>query len=563
MIHAPAQQCINTSGSADSKYLCSVWNIGFFREDMKHNRMANLAACSMLDNSPEIPKEKLLHPLSDLVSKNEDWLIDKILSYAKARGFTKYTSTLQEAWRLSVSGLSTSLLSSLSDDPENLELSPDEDFTKDPASTFGNVEAKLHRERGVNLGMFLGLMKYYRDAYKDLVRESELEETYKACCLQIMERFFDRVELGFCTEWAASTEQIIVKELQSTNRSMTNEKNKYLTVFESLPHPVIIVDKDLRIENINHSAVLLFQSSSVPGSQYYKTKKHENPETQENINKNLIGAYLPWIIDELTAFTQSGDRDLTFEKAIKTTHGLQSYSVRCSLMLDVSGKFHNTIIVLEEITNRKQVEEALRESEDRFRQLFNHMNSVVAVFEAIDDGNDFIIKDINQAGERASIMRRNDCLGRSVIEVFPGLHEMGLIEIFQRVWQTGETEYNPISFYQDDNLSNWYENQVYRLPSGEIVAVFDDVTDRKQAEEALQKTTSDLKQNIKELERVIDLLAVDKKLASRHQDHELVGDMKCFRECHVRPDLLLIYRKYRESCILVLVNVGSHSELFS
>lgn len=69
--------------------------------------------------------------------------------------------------------------------------------------------------------------------------------------------------------------------------------------------------------------------------------------------------------------------------------------------------------------------------------------------------------------------------------------------------------------------------------------------------------------DIKELERVIDLLAVDKKLASRHQDHELVGDMKCFRECHVRPDLLLIYRKYRESCILVLVNVGSHSELFS
>ena len=71
------------------------------------------------------------------------------------------------------------------------------------------------------------------------------------------------------------------------------------------------------------------------------------------------------------------------------------------------------------------------------------------------------------------------------------------------VWQTGKTEHHPISFYQDDILSNWYENQVYRLPSGEIVAVFDDITDQKQAEQALQKTTSDLKQNIKELEPVL------------------------------------------------------------
>ena len=142
---------------------------------------------------------------------------------------------LQEAWRFSVSGVSTSLLSSLKDDLEDLELSPDEDFTKDPAGSFGIVEAKRHRERGVNLEMFLGLMKYYRDTYKDLVRESEFDEMDKACCIQILERFFDRVELGFCAEWATSTEQVIVKELQSTNRSMTGLPLRAVTRMSASP----------------------------------------------------------------------------------------------------------------------------------------------------------------------------------------------------------------------------------------------------------------------------------------------------------------------------------------
>lgn len=60
---------------------------------------------------------------------------------------------------------------------------------------------------------------------------------------------------------------------------------------------------------------------------------------------------------------------------------------------------------------------------------------------------------------------------------------------------------------------------------------------------------------------VLLALAGDEPLEPRHRDHELGGDWSGYRECHVKPDLLLIYRK-RANDVLRLARLGSHSELF-
>jgi mRNA interferase YafQ len=59
---------------------------------------------------------------------------------------------------------------------------------------------------------------------------------------------------------------------------------------------------------------------------------------------------------------------------------------------------------------------------------------------------------------------------------------------------------------------------------------------------------------------IITTLANDLPLAERHRDHALTGDWKDHRDCHVRPDLILIYRKPDEA-VLQLVRLGTHSEL--
>lgn len=60
---------------------------------------------------------------------------------------------------------------------------------------------------------------------------------------------------------------------------------------------------------------------------------------------------------------------------------------------------------------------------------------------------------------------------------------------------------------------------------------------------------------------VVKLLADDKPLAPRNYDHPLSGNWKDHRDCHIKPDLVLIYRK-PDSETLELVRLGSHSELF-
>lgn len=60
---------------------------------------------------------------------------------------------------------------------------------------------------------------------------------------------------------------------------------------------------------------------------------------------------------------------------------------------------------------------------------------------------------------------------------------------------------------------------------------------------------------------LLDLLATDEPLPAKHRDHVLTGNWNDHRECHVKPGLLLIYRRPDDE-VLQLVRLGSHSELF-
>jgi mRNA interferase YafQ len=61
---------------------------------------------------------------------------------------------------------------------------------------------------------------------------------------------------------------------------------------------------------------------------------------------------------------------------------------------------------------------------------------------------------------------------------------------------------------------------------------------------------------------IVQLLADDKPLAKKHRDHPLSGIWKTYRECHLKPDLLLIYQK-PDPQSLHLIRMGSHSQIFS
>jgi len=68
--------------------------------------------------------------------------------------------------------------------------------------------------------------------------------------------------------------------------------------------------------------------------------------------------------------------------------------------------------------------------------------------------------------------------------------------------------------------------------------------------------------NMQLLEKVIQTLLEQKPLEEKHRDHSLTGDYDGFRECHIQPDWLLIYRVEAEALLLVVVRTGTHADLF-
>ena len=159
-----------------------------------------------------------------------------------------------------------------------------------------------------------------------------------------------------------------------------------------------------------------------------------------------------------------------------------------NILLDTEGQASNLIGIVMDITERKQKEEEIKASESKFRELFNNMSSGVAVYQAKENGNDFVFKEFNRAAEQIEKIKKEDLIGKSILDIFPGVKAFGLFDVFQRVWKTEIPEHYPVSFYKDQRIAGWRENYVYRLPSGEIVAIYDDITESKQAEEALRKS---------------------------------------------------------------------------
>jgi PAS domain S-box-containing protein len=146
-----------------------------------------------------------------------------------------------------------------------------------------------------------------------------------------------------------------------------------------------------------------------------------------------------------------------------------------------------------DITERKQSEEALRESQNKYHALFEKMMDGCALHEIICDENgrpfNYRFLDVNPAFEKITGFKASDILGKTILDIAPNT-ESFLIETYGKVALTGE----PVSFeYYTQDTGHHYVITAYQPEERQFASIFQDVTERKKTQEELEQSQEYLK----------------------------------------------------------------------
>ncbi|MBU1167072.1 PAS domain S-box protein, partial [Patescibacteria group bacterium] len=260
-----------------------------------------------------------------------------------------------------------------------------------------------------------------------------------------------------------------VNQCQGIEDEFIKEKERaeqYLDIAGSI---IVALDTKGSITLLNKEGykTLGYKEGSLDGKDWFSNclPKEEAKDTHQYFDKIIQGKVAPLSSYKNPIVDKDGNKKII--------------SWRNTILKDKDGNTTGTLSSGQDITDKL-------ESEERFRDLFDNLNSGAAIYKAVKDGKDFVFKDFNKTGEKIDKIKKEALLNKKVTTIFPGVKKFGLLEIFTRVYKTGNSEHFPLSLYKDKRIVGWRDNYVFRLPSKEVVAIYEDTTAKKQAEELLK-----------------------------------------------------------------------------
>ncbi len=178
------------------------------------------------------------------------------------------------------------------------------------------------------------------------------------------------------------------------------------------------------------------------------------------------------------------------ERHVRAKHG----EARVQLWATFRQPDGNRIAMGIDVTRFRKTQQALEESEERYRLLFSGMLSGFALHEIICDAVgspvDYRFLEINDAFEKLTGLRRGAVVGRTVREVLPGIED-SWIQRYGRVALTGEP-----ACFEDFSaaLGRYYEITAYSPERGKFAVIFNDITDKRRAEDAQKRLETQMQQ---------------------------------------------------------------------
>ena len=192
-------------------------------------------------------------------------------------------------------------------------------------------------------------------------------------------------------------------------------------------------------------------------------------------------------VDEFTGLTKKGEH---FPVEVTT-----------SIINDEKNEQIGFIDIVRPIAERKKAQEALRQSEEKYRLLFVNMMTGYAYCQLICNVKgkpvDFVYLEVNEAFEKLTGLKKSEILGKKATEAIPGIKKAHpeLFEIYGKVALTGESQRFELEF---EPLNIWLDISVYSSKKGYFTAIFENITEQKQRSQKIEEYSRGLEFTVSE-----------------------------------------------------------------
>jgi PAS domain S-box-containing protein len=255
-------------------------------------------------------------------------------------------------------------------------------------------------------------------------------------------------------------------------QNLQDSEQRFRGIFEEGPLGMAMVDKDFRaiMANATLCQMLGYTKEELTKLSFPDFTHPQDIEKDVCLARQIMGGEIPSYKIE--------------KRFVKKNKEILSVALTASAIHDESGKFLCGLSMVEDITARKQVEKALRESGERYQSLLESMSDSVWV---MDRDSRYVL--VNAAAERSAGIPRQELIGKKAVDVFSNFGSSEFWMTISHVLQSGTPGKVTDKYVFDDGREGWYEMRVYPVPDG-VLCMSIDITDRKRAEEALQRSTN-------------------------------------------------------------------------
>ena len=277
-----------------------------------------------------------------------------------------------------------------------------------------------------------------------------------------------------------------ITERKKAEEALKNSERKFKTLVENAPDAIMRFDSDLRVLYLNPADL----AATGKTLEEFVGKTNEEMGMPPELCKLWNGMF-----DKAKNSKHFQETEFDFD----TPSGKRTFHLRVVPEISDDGSLISYLGISRDITDRKKVEEAFKESERKYREMFNSMTELFLLAEIVYDKNgksiDWIYRDVNPVITSISGKSVEEVINKSAKELW-GIVEQHWLDLFDRVAKTGKSE--TLENY-GQALDIWYLLHAWKAGENLIAAVATDVTAQYKAKEALQAHYEQLEQTQKKL----------------------------------------------------------------